>query len=196
MGFAHGLGFPPSFDLFAECKGALSLGSLQAPTPEALFYGLSASIESPVGPGSTVSKQRSPPFSRSKEVGLQLIAVSQARCSSTTVFCATATTRNSRESWSSATPLPHVPAHPGGTGPLSSVLLAKPPPPAKLGPSCGGPGWPSPTENFGLVLKRGLGNPDPPLKSRARRGLKRGSPPPRPVPRPQLRVLGQSAGGQ
>ena len=151
MGFAHGLGHPPSFDCFAECKGALSLGSLQAPTPEALFYELSASTEYQVGPGSTVSKQRSPPFPTSRELGLQLIAVSQARFSLTTVFCVTATTRNSRESWSFATPLPSVPEHPGGPGPLSSPLLAKLPPPAKLGPSCGGPRWPSPTGNFGLV---------------------------------------------
>ena len=41
----------------------------EAYKPQALFYELSASTEYPVGPGSTVSKQRSPPLSNVKGTG-------------------------------------------------------------------------------------------------------------------------------
>ena len=69
MGFAHGMGHPPSFACFAECLGALTLGSLHTPVPEALFDELSVYTESPKGQGSTDSKQRFPPRHRGKGTG-------------------------------------------------------------------------------------------------------------------------------
>ena len=69
MGFAHGLGHPPSFASFTECKGAFSEGNLQTSAPEALFVGTSASTAPPTWLGSTVSKQRSSPRPNVKGTG-------------------------------------------------------------------------------------------------------------------------------
>ena len=69
MGFAHGLGHPPSFDILTECKGAFSLGSLPTSLPEILFDEHSASTASPTWSGNTVSKQRSSPRSICKGTG-------------------------------------------------------------------------------------------------------------------------------
>ena len=196
MGFAHGLGFPPSFDLFAECKGALSLGSLQAPTPEALFYELSASTESPVGPGSTVSKQRSPPLFKVKG------SWPAADCcvSGPLFFDYSFLCDSDDEELAGIVELCHSPPPCSRTPrrhrtPLLS-FVGKTAPTRKARTQLWRTRVAKSNRKFRAGIKKGTGKPRPAIEEPCTARFEEGIPPPRPVPRPQLRVLGQSAGGQ
>ena len=186
MGFAHGLGRPPSFDSFAECKGAFSSGSLQASVPEALFGELSASTEPPTGLGSTVSKQRPPPRPNGKGTG----PAADCCVSGPVFFDYTFLCDSDDEELAGIVELCHSSSKSSHTPrrPRTPLLtfVGKNAPTRKARTQLWRTRWPSPTKNSGLVLKKGLGCPDPPLQSRVLRCSTRGACPPRPVPRPHL----------